>query len=194
MEKFCATVGISTGVIRIADLPMPAFGAPLVAQGVILYEPRAEPRGDMWVELQALVRSAEKAPAWLVSLFRELDGAHHASPPRGRIDFKILPDDPARNELFVAAEGAATTLRNATLDGWNIEARLRDQTIVVSNVSISAAAEQLHVAGAYDLATQVVEARLFNDIRPERVWDLFPLAVRCWLKEQGILVRKFIKE
>jgi hypothetical protein len=44
MEKFCATVGISTGVIRIADLSMTAFGAPLAGQGVILYEPRAEPR------------------------------------------------------------------------------------------------------------------------------------------------------
>jgi len=193
MEKFCATVGISTGVIRIADLSMTAFGAPLAGQGVILYEPRAEPRGDMWAELQTLIRSAERAPPWLVSLFRELDGARHASPPRGRVDFKIFPDDPAGNELSVAAEGSSTSLRGTTLDGWNIEARLRDQKIVVSNVSISAGAEQLHVAGAYDLATQVVEARLFNDIRPERVWDLFPLAVRGWLKKQGIVVRGSMK-
>ena len=43
MKSFSATVGLSTGVIRIAGLSMTAFGAPLVGQGVILFEPGAEP-------------------------------------------------------------------------------------------------------------------------------------------------------
>ncbi|HEY8240961.1 MAG TPA: AsmA-like C-terminal region-containing protein [Kiritimatiellia bacterium] len=181
------------GAIRFKDMAVALFGVPLEGQGVVQFKAKPGFVADPWSELASVVEGARKSPDWLHDLCGELARSRHTGAPRGRVDFKLYPETPMSNEVAVLARGERTSLRGANLDGWDVEVRLKERTVAVSNLSVRVGGNTLHVGGTYDLVSRVVEGRIFSDIPAGKILGLVPAAQRKQLDRLGIEARDGMK-
>lgn len=180
-------VRLDRELVEVPDLEANLFG--IVVQGTgALARGAAAPARNVWRDLAAFLDALQNAPPGVPSIVNELNGLRFAEPARASIRFFIDPARPEAWEVEATVDTGAARVRGADFDSVRCEAVLRGYSLRLPDATFGARGRRCHLTGALDLATRIVEARLYSDLPPEQWIAMMPKPWQRHLRAAGIVV------
>jgi len=183
-----ASVRLEDEGLQIRDLFADYGGLKITGEGFIA-RPQANLDGALiqaWRQIFPPSDKTEKTPALRV-LLEDLKAVQFAQGSSAQIMLVLHPDDLNANELKIEARGGGLTLRGVNLEGWRMQAALKNGRFTLARLSVASGQQAVRAAGFLDLTDGTAACKLFSDLPPYVLLALAPVSLRQTLDSLEIL-------
>lgn len=182
-----ARVRLDAEHIAVQDLQAGLFGTLVTGTGTVeRLPPEAARQRDIWRDVASLLDLLRQVPVAVPDVVGELNRMRFDPPARARVAFHLDPAQPAAQDVAVRLDAQGALIRGAEFDAVRAELHIRGADLELAEATFSVGARRCHLAGRLNLATRMVESRLYSDLPPQQWIAMVPLTWQEHLRAAGI--------